>query len=181
MDTSPLIKEIKEEFPSFSIVYKTDSKMMKTIDTLFKTFTFGKNSSFMKEYVTTINNTVYVNTDWDKYTENMKYVILSHERIHMRQARKYGFLLYAFLYLFVFFPIGLAYFRAKFEKEAYTESMKCTYNIYGQLPLLSKKYKEYIMSQFTGPAYLWMFPFKNNIESWYDNTVKEILSVPRTK
>ena len=45
-------------------------------------------------------------------------VLLRHERVHLRQRRRYGFLPFAILYLIPLLPLGLAYFRARFEWEA---------------------------------------------------------------
>lgn len=171
-----LIEEIKKEFLDFKLVYKKNSKLMKFIDLFLRVLTFGKNKTFMTEFVTTIKNTVYLNSEWDNYTDSSKCTLLRHERIHMRQAQRYGFILYTFLYLFVYFPVGFAYYRAKFEKEAYEESIRASYEYYGNLIINSKNYREYIIRQFVGPSYGWMFPFRVKMESWYDSIIQDIIN-----
>lgn len=171
-----LLQEIKEEFPDFSLVYKKDSKLMSYIGKFLYVISFGKNDRFMSEFTTTIKNTIYLSDKWDTYTENSKCTLLRHERVHMRQAKRLGFYWFTFLYLVVFFPVGLAYYRAKFEQEAYEESLRAIYEYYGAKVLQSKGNKNYITRFFTGPDYGWMFPFQNKIDAWYDNAVSKILA-----
>lgn len=170
-----LLLEIKEEFSNFELLPKDNSKMMNIIDFILKITSFGKNKFFMQKFVTTIGNKVYLPTEWLIYSENVKCEILRHERVHMRQAKEFGNLLFSFLYLFVFFPIGFAYYRAKFEKEAYEESLRALYEYHGADALLDPKTKKIMVEYFVGPSYGWMFPFRTNIEKWYDNFIKIII------
>jgi hypothetical protein len=90
----------------------------------------------------------------------------------MRQGKKYSRPVYSFLYLMAFFPIGLAYFRAKFEMEAYAETLAVLRERGANLtsPIFKNAYVGYI----TGPLYLWAWPFKAYVERWYDTTVVEL-------
>lgn len=178
-DYQNLLLDIKSEFPKFELIYKKDSTLMKIINVLLLILTFGKNKTFMKDFVTTLNCKVYLNSEWDKYSERVKCILLRHERVHMRQSKKYGLFLYSFLYLFVYLPFGLCYYRTKFEKEAYEESMRAVYQYYGPVTLSSKGYKSHILKYFTSSAYGYMWLRSSDIEKWFDETVTEILKTPR--
>ena len=102
--------------------------------------------------------------------------VLRHERVHMRQRRKYTMPLFSFLYLFFPLPIGLAYFRAKFEWEAYEETMRAVYEYCGPDFLKREAFKENVISHFTTAQYAWMWPFRSTVEKWYDEAVRKILS-----
>lgn len=174
MNYENLLQEIKEEFPEFKLVSKNDSMLMKFINMFLLIISFGKNDKFMKEYVSTINCTVYYPLNWESNNEKNKLILLRHERIHMRQAKRLTPLVFSFLYLFAYFPFFFATFRTKFEQEAYEESIKAAYEYYGPIIFKSKNYRQYIIDQFTTAAYGWMCPFKNKIENWYDSVIKNL-------
>ena len=171
-----ILNDTRAEFPEFKIVAKKDSKLMKLIDVFLKVITFGQMNAFMQSFITTIGNTVYVPTNWEKYMVPTKAEIIRHERVHMRQAKKYGRFLFSFLYLMVFLPGGLSYFRKKFEMEAYEESLRAIYDYRGLNILLSNELKEDIISHFTTAQYFWMWPFRKSVEAWYDDAVKKIIA-----
>ena len=119
-----ILTETKLEFPDFEIIEKKDSTLMKVIDVCLKVITLGQMNKFMTGFITTLGQKVYVTDSWKQGSLIRQTEILRHERIHMRQAKKYGRFLFSFLYLMVPLPAGLAYFRKKFEQEAYEESMR---------------------------------------------------------
>lgn len=172
---SELVKEIKEEFPQFSIVRKTDSRLMRTLDFFLGMISFGGLSSFMSSFTTTIGNTTYTPLEWQVISEAGRCVILRHERVHLRQQVRYGKVLFALLYLFAFLPVGLAYYRTKFEKQAYAESLRATLEYYGRDILLRPQSRVYMIKLFTGASYLWMWPFRKSVEKWYDDEVSALL------
>ena len=49
---------------------------------------------------------------------------IEHEKVHIKQYEKYGTFLFLFLYLLFPLPIFFAYFRWKFEREAYLVQAK---------------------------------------------------------
>ena len=69
---------------------------------------------------------LYVPDRWEETDESTRLVTLCHERVHLRQRRRYGDIVMTFLYLVPFFPLGLAYGRARLEWEAYTETLRAT-------------------------------------------------------
>ena len=71
-------------------------------------------------------------------------------------------------------PLGLAYGRARIEWEAYTETLRAVRDLRGEEALRSSALKSRIVSQFTSAAYGWMWPFKAQVEAWYDAAVRQI-------
>ena len=78
------------------------------------------------------------------------------------------------LYLLPFFPLGLAYGRARIEWEAYEETLVATGELRGKAALSSPELRAHIVRQFTGPAYGWMWPFRATVERWYDEALERI-------
>jgi hypothetical protein len=164
---SATIEDILKEFPKFKILKKSESWLMKTISKLLFFISFGKNQSFMINFITTIGNTVYVPDGWDNKPEKSGIEILMHERIHMRQSKKLTPIIYSLAYLFFPIPVGFAWARAKLEWEAYAESMRVKSYFQGIDSIKTPEFKEYLFSNFTGPSYLFMMPFRSVLEKWY--------------
>lgn len=170
-----IIEDLKAEFPDFEIKRKSDSFFMKVLNVLVIIFTFGAQKEFMKSYVSVIFNKIYTPTKWDEWTVFNKTSILRHERVHMWQVKKYTGFIFNILYLFIPFPMFLAYFRMKFEKEAYEESIRFAFFLGGATYVTDKKFKEHIVSQFVSGKYGWMWPFRSQIEKWFDDYVKFLI------
>jgi hypothetical protein len=170
-----LLDEIAQEFDDFEIIEKSNSKLMKTIDVLLRIITFNQMKTFMVSFATTMGNKIYVPSKWNSYSITVKWLLLSHERVHMQQAKKYGRFIFSFLYLLAPVPLLFAYFRMKFEQEAYEVTLKCQYEIFGSEALLNPEDKEWMIKHFTTGQYFWMWVYKPTIEKWYDKTVKRII------
>ena len=169
-----LEQQIRDEFPEFKVVAKSNSKLMKAIDIFLKVITFGQMTGFMTRFITTVGYTVYVTDTWSTHDQASRAIILRHERVHMRQRKKYGSFLFSFLYLFFPFPVGLAYYRMKFEKEGYEESMKALVEQHGMAILKIPSNKQRFVDHFTTSQYFWMWPFKGAISRWYDEVVERL-------
>jgi hypothetical protein len=172
-DYVALCHEIKKEFSDFEIIKKEDSLLMKVINIFLMIITFGQMKVFMTKFITVIGNKVYVTESWDDRDERLKCATLRHERVHMRQSKKYGKFLFSILYLFLPFPIGIAWFRTKFEKEAYEESFRALNEYFGK-EAFSDRYKKHIVGQFTTSHYFWMWPFRDSLEKWYDEKASKL-------
>lgn len=172
-----LEETIREEFPSFEIREKRGSFLMKLIDLFLRAITFNQMSDFLTFFITTIGNTVYVPDMWKNMSPVDRMIVLRHERVHMRQRRKYGTLLFSFLYLFFPLPGGYAYYRKKFEQEAYEETIAATVELKeaGVVIVQTPAYRSWVLSYFMTSAYFWMWPFREDLEAWYDNAVERIL------
>lgn len=171
-----LLEEIRKEFPSFKLLRKEDSRLMKAIGLFLAIITFGQSTDFMTRFHTTIRYTVYVSSSWGSMSDVAKQVLLRHERVHMRQSKKYGFILYSFLYVLFPFPTLFAYFRMRFEREAYTESLRAIVDLYpGGLELIRRAdYRKRMLRHFTTSEYFWMWPFRKGLNRWFDATLAEL-------
>lgn len=165
-DTQAVMGDIRTEFPSFKVVSKADSALMKAIDRFMRIVTFGQATTFMSGFTTTLGKTVYLPTTWDAWSPSAQCAVLRHERVHMRQAKRLSAPLYSFLYALVFLPLGLSWFRSRFEMEAYEESLKALAE-YGE-DVAVPGYKEHVVQYFITAKYGWMWPFKGAVERWYD-------------
>lgn len=174
-DYDRLVKDVVEEFPDFSLVAKAESRLMRAIGFLLKVMTFGKNSSFMTSFTTTIGDTVYTPTEWMKKTAEERIRTLRHERIHLRQQQRHGRAWFSFLYIFAWFPIGFAKFRRDFEMEAYEETLRAIVEQRGAQFIFNRTLKDRIVSNFVSANYFWTWYRRKDIEKWYDDARERIL------
>ena len=128
----------------------------------------------MNGYYTVLGDTLYVPDSWDQLGGADRIILLRHERVHLRQRRRYGALGMALLYLLPFFPLGLAYGRARIEWEAYTETLRATAELLGLDAARDPALRQRIVSRFTGPDYGWMWPFRSQVERWYQAALDDI-------
>jgi hypothetical protein len=172
--TESCLAEIRAEFPAFRLVRKADSPFCRALDLGLRILTLNGQRFFLSRYHTVIGYTLYVPEAWDGTPELERVVVLRHERVHMRQRRRLGLLMMAFLYLIPFFPLGLAYGRARIEWEAYQETLRAKAELLGleaaRAPLLRRE----LIERFTGPAYGWMWPFPSQVERWIDEMLAEL-------
>lgn len=168
------LAEMRREFPRFCVIRKSESPLSKAIDVALKIITFGGQRAYLTRYYTVIGDRLYVPPGWDDVDPIDAVITLRHERIHLRQRRRYTMAGMTVLYLLLPFPVGLAYGRARIEWEAYTETLRATYELRGEKALRSPALRERIVSQFTGPAYGWMWPFRRVVERWYDEAVTAV-------
>ncbi len=169
-----LLAEITSEFPRFRIVSKSASWRMLAIDRFLRVITLGRQGRFLTEYHTVMGCTLFVAPCWSSMTDSDKMVLLRHERVHLRQSRRLGPITMAFLYLVPFFPLGLAYGRARLEWEAYRETLTATMELLGAEAACSSLLRNHIIRRFTGPDYGWMWPFRKVVEAWYDDFIGEL-------
>lgn len=168
------LTELKAEFPAFCIKEKRGDVLSRAIDVALRIITFGGQRQYLSHYHTVIGDTLYVPETWDDLQDLDRVILLRHERVHLRQRRRYGGPLMAFLYLIPFLPLGLAYGRARIEWEAYEETLRATAELRGLSAARSPDLRERIIARFTGPDYGWMWPFRSVVEGWYDRALGEI-------
>ena len=173
------LAEMQAEFPGVRVVPKATSGLQRTIDRLLTVATLGKMDAYMTHYTTVLGRTIYTPSGWDTRTDEEKYITLRHEAVHLRQSRRYTMLGMTFLYALPFFPVGLAYGRARIEWEAYAETLRAVAEVYGIDEARSPRQRAHIVRQFTSASYGWMWPFPRTIERWIDEALARIaLSVP---
>lgn len=175
MSYDAFLAEIRAEFPKFRIVPKATDALSRAIDVAVRVLSFGQQREYMTSYHTVLGQTLYVPTAWARMSDLDRVILLRHERVHLRQSRRFGALGMAFLYAVPFLPMGLAYGRARIEWEAYTETIRATAELRGPEAARSPRLREHVVSQFSSPAYLWMWPFRRSVERWYDEALSMIL------
>jgi hypothetical protein len=169
-----LVEALRAEHPGFRIVRKDHSRLHRAIHVALIAVTFGRMRSYLDSFQTTIGRTVYVTPDWDDWSPDRRYVTLRHEAIHLRQFRRFTLPGMALLYILLPLPMGLAWFRAYFEKEAYAESIRAAAEVWGKDVAMSSSYRSHIIQQFTGASYGWMWPFRKSLERWYDRVLATV-------
>ncbi|MCU0692645.1 MAG: hypothetical protein MUF54_14690 [Polyangiaceae bacterium] len=169
-----MLDEMAGEFPGFRIVPKHDDRLSHFIDVVLRIVTFGAQNEYLTRYHTVLGNRLYVPGRWASTAPLDRLITLRHERVHLRQRRRFGSALMAFLYLVPFFPLGLAYGRARIEWEAYAETIRATAELYGLSAARAPALRDHVVRQFTSGAYGWMWPFPKTIESWYEGVIREL-------
>lgn len=165
---------MKAEFPAFRILPKRGDPLSIAIDWALRLVTLGGQRHYLTRYHTVIGDTLYVPDTWADLGDLDRVILLRHERVHLRQRRRYGAALMTFLYLVPLLPLGLAYGRARIEWEAYVETLRATFELRGEAAATSAELREQIVRRFTGPDYGWMWPFRSVVEGWYDRAVTEL-------
>ncbi|HET7501127.1 MAG TPA: hypothetical protein VFK02_08995, partial [Kofleriaceae bacterium] len=125
-------------------------------------------------FQTTIGCTVYVTSDWDARDPDLRYVTLRHEAVHLRQFRTFSVPGMAVLYVLLPLPMGLAWFRAYFEKQAYAESIRAAAEVWGPAYPRRDAFRRSVIEQFTSASYGWMWPFRRGLERWYDEVLASL-------
>jgi hypothetical protein len=172
--TSELLSAIQQEFPNFRLYPKSSSRLCAVIDRILRGLTLGKQTRFMSEYHTVLGETLFLAPSWETMDDRARYVLLCHERVHLRQRRRYGSIIMTWLYLVPFVPMGLAYGRARIEWEAYAETLRATAEVYGIEAILRPGLKEHLVARFVGPDYGYMWPFPKQVARWYEEARTEI-------
>ncbi len=175
--STELLATIQQEFPAFTIRSKRGNTLSLLIDRLLRLVTLGKQNSYLTTFYTVLGSTLYVPESWSELSDIERVILLRHERVHLRQRRRYTFPGMAFLYLLPILPVGLAYGRARLEWEAYTETLRATYELQGIEAV--KALRAPLIRRFTSADYAWMWPFPDTINRWYGRVIAEIEAAPR--
>ncbi|HWU91320.1 MAG TPA: hypothetical protein VN253_28835 [Kofleriaceae bacterium] len=172
-----LVLALQREFPRLRIVRKDRSRLHRGIHYALLVLTLGRMRTYLDAYQTTIGSTLYVTCDWDDLDPDERYVTLRHEAIHLRQFRTFTVPGMALLYVLLPLPMGLAWFRARFEKEAYAETVRAAAEVWGPEVPRRAAFRRRVIDQFTGASYGWMWPFRAGLERWYDGVLAELAPV----
>lgn len=166
-----LVAALHAEIPGFRILRKDQSAFHRAIHYALFGLTFGQMRTYLDSYQTTIGKTVYVTPDWEDRAPDERYVTLRHEAVHLRQFKKYTLPVMAVLYVLLPLPMGLAYFRARFEMEAYAETVRAAAEVHGIDYVRDDEHRTYVTDQFVGASYGWMWPFRKSLDRWYDGVL----------
>lgn len=149
-------------------------KLWKVCDFLLRVITFNQMRGFYTDFTTTTGLTIVFPAGFRPQTAAKKdIIVLRHEMKHVKQCLALGFgnatlgkIIMAILYFCIPFPIGLAWFRYKFEREAYRISW------YAARELGFKPDLNYYIELLTGPKYVWAWPFKKQVTKWFKENCK---------
>lgn len=172
-----LLKQLLDE--GICIESKSSKWYWKTLNVLLLIVSFGQIREFMTAFTTTIGNKIGTPLGWDHYSDLQRYEVLMHESVHVRQYQKYGFgnawvglVPVGLAYLLLPLPVGLAYCRARLEQAGYEASIRAQLQTRPFTEVLAAR--DFYVEQFTSANYLWMWPFRSQMESWFDKTVRRI-------
>lgn len=175
-----LCLELREEFPELVMERKADKWYWRWLAALLKVITFGKMKDFLSKYTTVIGMTcAWSEGKWSQIQERKQgwddqvWSTLRHERMHLRRFKRHGVFLCALLYLFVFFPVGLAWGRAWFEREGYIETLRAWFELDPSWAG-SPEARDWWAGQFVGASYGWAWPFKRQVLRWYDTELENL-------
>ncbi len=166
-----LVAEIQTEFPGFAIEKKRTSGLQRAIHVALAVITLGGQRVYLTRYHTVLFGTLWVPDAWDEMSDDDRYILLRHERVHLRQRKRLGDVGMTFVYLVPFFPLFLAYGRARLEWEAYIETIRATVEVKGARA--AEDLREHIVRRFTGPEYGWMWPFRRSVNRWFDEALAD--------
>jgi hypothetical protein len=173
--TDALLADIRAEFPGFAIRKKRTSALQRAIHVALAVVTLGGQRVYLTRYHTVLFGVLWVPDAWEAMTDDDRYVLLRHERVHLRQRARMGDVVMAFVYLVPFFPLFLAYGRARLEWEAYVETLRATAEVHGVEA--ARALRGHIVGRFTGPDYGWMWPFRGTVNRWFDEAIARITRI----
>jgi hypothetical protein len=171
-----LLAEIAAEFPGFAVLPKRGDRVQRAIHLALAVLTFGGQRVYLTGYYTVMFGKLWVPGSWDALGDRDRYVLLRHERVHLRQRARLGSVVMAFVYLVPFFPLFLAYGRARLEWEAYAETVRATAEVSGIAAAAALRGR--IVARFVGGDYGWMWPFPTRVNRWFDAVLGEIGNWP---
>ena len=150
------------------LIPKSESRLQKLIDRILRVLTFGGQNRYMSDYVTTLGRRIYLPANWSTLEPDVRYCILRHEMVHVAQFRRYTWPGMALLYIFLPLPFGWAAGRAWLEWEGYQETLRATWEVFGEDAAKSLSLRQDIIRRFTGPDYGWMWVHGKTIERAID-------------
>ena len=170
--TERFLAEIGAEFPSFAILPKRGSRLQRAIHVALCVITLGGQRVYLTHYHTVLFGKLWVPDSWERMGDVDRYVLLRHERVHLRQRARMGDVVMAFVYLVPFFPLGLAWGRARIEWEAYVETIRATAEQRGRAA--AEQLRPEIVRRFTSADYGWMWPFPRAVNRWFDAAMADL-------
>ncbi len=167
-----LLTDIQREFPTFAVVPKRGDTLQRVIALLLAVVTLGGQRHYLTRYHTVLFGKLYVPDAWGSMDDAARYILLRHERVHLRQRRRMGDVVMAFVYLVPFFPLFLAWGRARIEWEAYVETIRATAEVHGLDA--ARALEDDIVRRYTGPDYGWMWPFPSAVRGWFHEVLADL-------
>ena len=152
-----------------------DTWPWKIIHWVLVVVTFGGNRQFLDGFLTTIGPVIGVPRKWRTLPEMGFYQFagIEHERVHTRQFKKVGFgnpwigIIPGFFWYVLFpLPLGFAWGRWVWEREAYLKDMKWRRE-HGETENRLAARLDSVVTMLTGGKYGWTMPFKGYVRKWF--------------
>jgi hypothetical protein len=166
LDFWQTLDHLRETHPKIQVIEREQSPLMKFLAALL-----FFNPYFLDGYTTTIGHRVYMPKRSIGTASGAD--TLWHEAKHVEQYEKGGLW---FMFAYIFLLPAIWTMRAKYEYEGYYETLVCIYHRRGRIPDYDL---EWIASQFTGSAYLFMDPFPKRVMKKLLKMRNKITSEPR--
>jgi len=128
---------------AITVSRKSDSALLRAVRPLL-------GESWWERMAITIGNTVYLPDHVENPWAHVN--LLKHEAIHVAQYRRWGWLFWI-AYLFLPLPVGLAYFRYRWEREAYVEA-----EIMAAAPHNRDRLAQWVANILSQSTYAWAWP-----------------------
>lgn len=150
----------------FRYVFKNQSVLMRIIGKVFK--------HFYEMVPTSIGRTIYLPVQWEVFSDSVKEIILLHEKAHMKQQQRCGWVAYMLLITFIF-PILYCPFRLHWEKEAWEDTIHQT-AVRHRAGLLEDEGFQWFVSQeslFYTIRSGWMWKDHKAVHEWLCSTIQK--------
>jgi len=157
---------------------KADSRLCRIIDRALRILTCGKQDRFLKSFVTTLGQRIYVPEGWEHYPLTDRYLTMRHEAVHVRQFRRLTWPGMILTYLLLPLPMGLAAGRAWLEWQAYRETIVATWQLLGPEAAHTEGLADHIVGRFTSADYAWMWLSGRQVRRWIARTLAELEANP---
>jgi hypothetical protein len=144
------------------LVAKAESRLMRACAWALRPL---GNRVFMARYWTTIGSTIYYPACVADPLAHA--VVLEHELVHVRQWRRWGVLMWL-SYLLLPLPIGLCWFRFRWEREAYLVELAHATD-------REREITRIVDALWFGYAFPWPRPW---MRRWFERTLAEPRSPP---
>jgi hypothetical protein len=172
---------VDTEFPDVKILFKEDNDWHKASVHCFFVWLFvSVVGIFWKKFKTDFNTRysnalagkilIFPDRSYADWSDPSVYTVVRHELVHLRDQRKYP--VWFGLSYVLLLPTVLT-FRAYWELRAFKATMLAQFEISGTIP---ERTITFILNQFTGPMYFWMWPFRENMNKKLQDIKLRILS-----
>jgi len=170
-----ILTEIRVLYPNIRIAAKRDVWWSYIIHAVVCLLTLFRNRKYLSDYTSTFKNTILLSDKLDDYLRSKRYnhhisayFVLKHEAVHLKQFQKLGTI--GVFSRYVWPPFIKTRRASDIELPAYSESLISRIKYLGKAP--SSIYREWWISNFTGPSYGWMYTNRKTVEMWYEVSLR---------
>jgi hypothetical protein len=152
--------------PDLRLVVKQDVPWMRTLGALIRPLSPG----FLDRFTTVIGDTVYLPRAPERLGRDLLARILCHELVHQIDQEEHGAWFYVSYGVWPL-PVGRTG-RAHWERRGYAVDLMLAHHDGGEAEL--RRTLEWVLPQFTGPAYGWMWAGQAAARSYLEVVADEV-------